>query len=612
LPELNEQWIDKFGYFTWFLAEKMMKKFIITIVVSLYVGVLTAQQIDSKQTENLKKHLYTLASDETQGRAPGTKGSRVASAYILKQFKKLKLNVSFNNGFQDFEIVDNVEPNKNNELKISSYTPLFERDFMVYPYSISDSVDCSVVFAGYGFDLTNDSVTWNDYKTVDVKGKCVLVFKGDPDYEKPISPFVRQGGERNKAILAKLKGARAILLVSPESVDKTDEFVAFSSYQGDVGIPVIQIKRFVADSILKFAKEDVRHLEKQMKSQYAPVSIDIPAQIHLKTGLTIKKAQTRNIMAILPGTDPLLKNEYIVVGAHYDHLGFGGRGSSSMKPDTIAVHYGADDNASGVTTILGIAAKLTEENTALKRSILFMAFDAEEEGLLGSKYFLNNPIVPVDKIKVMLNFDMVGRMREDKTLQLHGTGTSLETDSILKKMLINYSFKPTFDPQGTGPSDYAAFYNKNIPVIGFTTGVHSDYHTPFDKPEAINYPGIKEIVDFSAVLVSELANRNASLTFRQVSSPSENKSVRRGKVTLGIMPDFSGADNNGVRVDGVSKGKPAEKAGILKDDIIVSINGESVKDIYEYMFQMGKYKIGDTIMVEIQRKSDRVKIEVKL
>lgn len=590
----------------------MQKKFIISVVFSLYVVIIAAQEIDNKAIENLKKHLFTLASDETQGRAPGTNGSRVASAYILSQFKKLKLDIPFNHGYQNFDIVNSVEPSKNNALSIATFTPLFGRDFMVYPYSTSDTVGCSVVFAGYGFEMKNDTLVWNDYKTVDVNGKCVLVFRGDPDYNKPVSPFVGQGGERNKAILAKAKGAKAILFVSPVDVDKGDEFISIKSFQGDVGIPVLQIKRAVADSILQYAKENVRQIEEKIKTRYAPVAFDIPVQMNIITELSVKKAQTRNIIAILPGSDPVLKEEYIVVGAHYDHLGMGGWGSSSMKPDTIAIHYGADDNASGVTAILAIASNLAREKAVLKRSILFVAFDTEEAGLLGSKYFLNNPWVSIDKIKAMLNFDMVGRLREDKTLQLHGTGTSSEIDSILRKLLMHYSFKATFDPQGNGPSDYASFYNKNIPVIGFTTGVHPDYHTPADTPEKINYLGINEIVDFSSTLVTEIANRENNLSFRQVSEQSENRNIRRGKVTLGIMPDFSGSDNNGVRVDGVSRGKPAEKAGILKDDVIVAIHGEAIKDIYEYMFQMAKYNAGDTLMVEVNRKGVLLKIEVKL
>jgi Zn-dependent M28 family amino/carboxypeptidase len=290
----------------------------------------------------------------------------------------------------------------------------------------------------------------------------------------------------------------------------------------------------------------------------------------------------------------------------------GGRGSSSTKQDTMAVHHGADDNASGVTAILGIARKITTLKQPLKRSLIFIAFDGEEEGLLGSKYYVNNPVIPLGKTMVMLNFDMVGRLKEDKTLQLAGTGTAAESDSILKSILTGFNFKSTFDPGGTGPSDYASFYGKNIPVISFTTGVHPDYHTPEDKPEKINYQGLSEIINLSTKLITELANRDKPLTYKQVSSPSETRNVRRGKVSLGIMPDFSGAEKNGLRVDGVTKGKPADKAGVLKDDIITAINGAPIKDIYEYMYQMGKCNQGDKIIVEIKRNEKLIKLEVEL
>lgn len=241
-----------------------------------------------------------------------------------------------------------------------------------------------------------------------------------------------------------------------------------------------------------------------------------------------------------------------------------------------------------------------------------MAFDAEEEGLLGSKYFVNNPLIPLANIKAMMNFDMVGRLNSENKLQLHGTGTALETDTLLKMTLAKYNFKPTFDPGGNGPSDYAAFYGKNIPVIALTTGIHPDYHTPADKPEKINYSGMVKIVDFSSQILIDLANREKPLTFKQVETAGEYKNVRRGKATLGIMPDFSGAEKIGVRVDGVTKGKPAEKAGILKDDIIIGINGTPVKDIYEYMFQMGKHKQGDKIIIDVKRKEETIHIEVEL
>jgi C-terminal processing protease CtpA/Prc len=212
----------------------------------------------------------------------------------------------------------------------------------------------------------------------------------------------------------------------------------------------------------------------------------------------------------------------------------------------------------------------------------------------------------------MINLDMVGRLSEKKPLQVYGNGTALELDSIVKVHLKKYTFQPIYHPGGTGPSDHASFYSKNIPVLFFMTDLHTDYHTPSDTPDKINYQGMEEIASLAFDIVTDIANRPKALTFKEVDSPAETTSARPYKVSIGIMPDFASTDNSGVRVDAVTKGRPAEKGGILKGDVIISINGAPVKNIQDYMFQLGKCNSGDKVKVEVKRTDRTVLLEVQL
>jgi len=563
-------------------------------------------------SDQFKEKVYYLASPELKGRYPGTPESIKASDYISKSFKEDGLTFLTDKGFQNFDVVTSTQIGKNNQFSIGSYQPKPEKDFIPVAYSSSDTAQCSIVFAGYGFSINQDSLKWDDYKSIDVKNKAVLIFRGDPDYDRSASVFNRYNGDRSKVLLAKEKGAKAVILVSPKMVDKSDDLINLKGGQSTSGIPVIHIKRAVADSLFKYSSTTIDAQEKLIKQTRKPTSLDIPIKVKLITDIQQKKAQTRNVIGILPGIDPVLKNEYIVIGGHYDHLGMGGQGSGSRKPDTIAIHYGADDNASGTAMVMGLAQKLSKQKNLLKRSIIFITFDAEEEGLFGSKYFVNHPVVPLASIKAMINLDMVGRLNEKKVLQIYGNGTALEMDTIVKTYLKKYPFAPIFHPGGTGPSDHSSFYSKNIPILFFMTDLHTDYHTPADTPDKINYNGMEEIAGFAYDLAVDIANRPKALTFKEVDSPAENTNSRPYKVSMGIMPDFASTENNGVRVDAVTKGRPAEKGGILKGDFIITINGASVKNIQDYMFQLGKCNSGDKIKVEVKRNNQTVQLEVQL
>ena len=328
---------------------------------------------------------------------------------------------------------------------------------------------------------------------------------------------------------------------------------------------------------------------------------------------------THNIIAVLPGKDKHLKYEYIVVGSHYDHLGMGGQGSGSRRPDTLGVHPGADDNASGDAVVLQLARYFKKARPA--RSIIFAFFGAEEQGIVGSKQFVEwmkqedsrriNLPEGLDGIVAMVNLDMVGRMR-DNALSVSGTGTSTEFKALAEKAAASTDLTITCTPDGYGPSDQASFVAADIPVLYLTTGGHMEYHTPDDVPSTLDYDGMQRTLAFARELVSELADMPGKPDFINVPG-SNTMSHAQFKVTLGLMPDVTGASTvPGVRADIVVAGKPAHAAGMRSGDVIQEIDGKPVKDINEYMECLSELKAGTTIPVKVLRGGETIVLQVHL
>ena len=328
---------------------------------------------------------------------------------------------------------------------------------------------------------------------------------------------------------------------------------------------------------------------------------------------------THNIIAVVPGKDKRLKHEYIVVGSHYDHLGMGGEGSGSRRPDTLGVHPGADDNASGDAVVLELARHFKKARPA--RSIIFAFFGAEEQGLVGSKQFLDwmkhddsrriNLPQDIKGIVAMVNLDMVGRMR-DKAMSVSGTGTSSSFKAMVEDVAEQNGLHVTCIPDGYGPSDHASFVAVDIPVLFLTTGGHMEYHTPADVPSTLNYDGMQQTLEFSKELVTRLAALPQTPDYISVPS-SQKMSHANFKVTLGLMPDVMGASTiPGLRADIVVAGKPAHNAGIRSGDIIQEIDGKPLKDINEYMERLAELQPGTTIPVKVLRGEETIVFQVHL
>lgn len=291
----------------------------------------------------------------------------------------------------------------------------------------------------------------------------------------------------------------------------------------------------------------------------------------------------------------------IVIGAHYDHLGYGGQGS--LHRGEQAIHNGADDNASGVSLVLDLARKLKSKNT--NNNYLFMAFSGEEMGLLGSNYFVKNPTIEASSMNYMINLDMVGRLKADSTLAVHGVGTSPILKQVVKSS--NTNFKLIESESGVGPSDHTSFYLNDVPVLFFFTGQHEDYHKPGDDSEKINYDGMKLISDYIFNIITDLDD-NGKLAFRKTKDQSQD--TPRFKVGLGVIPDYL-YDGKGMRIDGVSEDKPAIKAGLQKGDIVLKIGDSTIVDIYGYMRALSVFDEGDKTKVVVKREGKEIEADIE-
>jgi hypothetical protein len=584
------------------------------IALFISAATLAACQTKSKFDKNITRgelyqHVDFLASDSLMGRFPGTPFDRVSAKYIRDHFERAGLKMLGEYGYQFFDVILRQSPGRN-VLKYNGLNFEYGLDFATFPFSANDSIDAKVVFVGYGFKINNDKLSWDDYLAVNVNRKWVLILRGDPEPDNPNSVFAGQASDRNKVMLAKDNGAAGVILVSGNLFDPKDQLVTMDERGYNVGIPVIQVTRNVADKLLAGVGK-VELLEKKLNADRAPLSRELAQKVYIKTEVNNDARTSQNVVALIKGSDPVLAREYIVVGAHYDHLGTGGKHSNSRTPDTIAVHNGADDNASGVSAMIEIAQKLSANRQNLKRSVVLVAFGAEEMGLIGSQKFVESGIIPVDSIEAMVNLDMVGRMA-DNTLQIGGVKSSVQSVDLLKSLNPDSTLKLAMSPEGYGPSDHASFYTRNIPVFFITTGPHIDYHTPFDDKEKINFEGMVAISNYVYSLCHLLATQGQSLTFQEAGPKSQSIRGRGFKVRLGIIPDVSGMSNNGLKALGVNDNSPAQNAGMQTGDVITAINGKSVRNIQDYMYRLSELKAGMTVSVEVRRGDKTIILLVQL
>jgi hypothetical protein len=563
--------------------------------------------------EELQSQIKYLSSDSLKGRMTGSDGDSLAAEFIRSELASYGFTPLAGDGLQRFKVTKRVVAGKDNSLSIGSKYFVPEDDFTPMAFSSDGTLDAEVVFAGYGFNINGDSLKWNDYGNVDVKGKWVLILRADPETDDNGSPFIPFSADRDKSLLAKDMGAAGVLMVSGKVYDAEDKFDALNTEGFSVDIPVLRIKRQVADYIISKSGNSIESLEKKLNTSRKPASFITGMAVKGKAEIIKETSVTRNVIMVLQGEDEQLKNEYIIIGAHYDHLGMGGPGSSSRAVDTVGVHHGADDNASGVAMMLELAEKFALTKGSHKRSIICVAFSGEELGLLGSKYFVENPGADLSRVNAMLNLDMLGRLNETNSLQVAGAGTANGLKDLIYSKSDTSEIKLVLSPEGYGPSDHSSFYGKNIPVLFYSTGAHLDYHTPADTWDKIDYEAMVKISSLIFSMAEELATSESRLQFMESGPrPEVTRTARRKGVTLGIMPDFAGAVKNGLRADFITPGKAAALGGMKKGDIITAINAKPVNNIQDYMFRMGQLKHGETISVEVLRNGKKEVLLIQL
>jgi aminopeptidase YwaD len=537
--------------------------------------------------DSVHAQIAVLASDSLEGRETGTPGEWKAAQYVAKEFSSAGLLPRGDSGgyFQSFTFIRKISPGPKNWLTVNgkalklddNYTPLPQSANMPFSFKGIVSVDYGIV--------TEDS-SYNDYSNRDVVGKAVLIKRFAPSSESnPHIDFDRYSSLTDKINAAVEHKVAGIILVTPEDRDDTLQPLGVAHITPKE-IPILFVKRAALQEL-----------------GLDPYNLSA-ASVEGETELVPVRGTGHNVVGYLPARSDTV----IVIGAHYDHLGYGGPGSRYHGAEP-RIHPGADDNASGTAGLMELAHYFTSIKDSLHYSLLFIAFTGEEEGILGSSYFVKNPTVDPDKMRMMVNMDMIGRLRDQENgLAIFGIGTAAEFKTYFDSLKTD-QLKLSFREPGTGPSDHTAFYNAKIPVLHFFTGAHEDYHTPNDTVDKIDFPGVVKVTDLIAGIVMHFDRAGVPLTFQKTKGSEAGKRRAQYSVTLGVMPDYV-ADVKGLKVDGITPDRPAERGGILKGDIVIKLGDFPIEDIYGYMSALSKFRKGDSTSVVVTRGSDTLKLPI--
>ncbi len=605
---------------------------------------------------DILSHLKYLASDSLEGRATGERGGELAAEYIVEQFQKLgllphgyagtekaaaikgasegtapttsaELGSAAGDGKdfrQYFEATIGVSMGEGNSLTVSfpegDSTYVYGEDFIPFSFSASGSVTAPVTFAGYG--ISSEQYGYDDYGKLELDSSTALVMRHEPGEQDENSVFegkalTHYSDLRYKATSAREHGASAIMVTTDplNHPPEEDELLRLQSREGlgDCGLPAVQVKQRIAEAILRAQGLDLEELQARIDSLLEPNTVAVPSvTASLNVDLVKEKRNVANVVGVLKPRNREV-SEYVVVGAHYDHLGRGGESSLSGEGE---VHNGADDNASGLSAMLDLARMFAAKRDSLKRGIVFVGFVGEEIGVLGSTFYVNNPSIPLENTVLMLNLDTVGRMRDQK-LYAAGVGSSPVIKKLIETGNAGLSLEIETSEGGYGPSDHFPFYGKGIPVLFFFTGAHGDYHKVTDDWEKINIGGVASVVRLSSVILSELVFSDMEVPFTRAASetagPPGGEGYGRGSgAWFGIVPDFGGEPGEGAKISGTSEGSPAEKAGLKAGDVIIKLGDKTVTGLHDLSYALREHKPGDEVTVVVVRGGQELKFTVTL
>lgn len=589
-------------------------------------AILTASQPAAGQNSAADPQRYlsdvkTLASPSMEGRGAGTKGIARAANFIEQRYRTLGLQPAGTKSFfQPFTVITGATLKAGNRLEVadgkSKQALKLNQDFVPFSFSASGEVAGPVVFAGYG--ATAPEFGYDDYAHLDVKDKIVLLLRYEP------AGFATKSGNAGltehsqlitKAINARNHGARAVILVNGKLQNNDeDALTKFGSVNGpeNAGIVIVQVKNNAANAWFAAAGTSLAAQQSQIDSSSAAASLAFPEKLQISLAVQIEKtrATVNNVLAYLPGKT----DEYIIIGAHYDHLGYGN--VDSLAPSQIGkVHPGADDNASGTAGVLELARLLTPRKGQLQRGILFADFAGEELGLLGSAEWVKEPTRPLDKAVAMINMDMIGRIKDEKVF-IGGTGTGAEFKEMLDAEKGKSPFHIEYSASGYSASDHTSFVGRKIPVLFFFSGLHSDYHKPSDTWDKINAPDAATLLDFVDDVALKIDSEDKRVAFVTVKEEQPEGHAATGAVSgygpyFGSIPDF-GQEENGVKFSDVRPGSPAGKAGFKAGDILVQFGDKPIHNLYDFTDALRRSKVGDVIDVQVMRDGKPVKASVTL
>ena len=599
---------------------ELLKKIVIALIIIMggvmIVSKSNKEKIDPGSAEimtfEILEHIKYLSSDKLEGRFPGSEGSKKAIKYISKNWEAQGVLPAGTKKYeQPFSYISKVSLGNRNILRVRNSKSRYKikKDFIPIGWSGNGNIDDKVVFVGYGFDI-DDSLSWNDYINVNVKNKWVLMFLNGPDGNSPHSPYGYHKKLYNKVIAARDRGVGGILFMEREEKENNKlKPLVYRQSASSAGLPIIQITHAVANNIINDKDKTVADLRSKIDQELVSFSFELDRKVSARVNLKFEKETATNVIGFIEGSDPILNKEYIIIGAHYDHLGYGGHMSGSLNPDSMQIHNGADDNASGIAGILELSHKLMMNKKLLGRSIIAICFDAEEKGLLGSKFYTQTPTKDLEQTAIMINMDMIGRLNE-KPITVGGVGSAKTLSETIEVVQKNHTLKIDKNISGMdfGRSDHASFYREDIPVLFFFTGAHQDYHKPSDDWDKIDYQGEKEVLNFVYDLIVQLSTNKEKPIFTEITNDNSDNQSPSFNVTLGVIPSY-GSQKIGMEIDGISrKNGPADKAGMKKGDIIIEINNKKIRNIYDYMARLAELNSGDKIIVKIIRN----KIEMEL
>ena len=575
---------------------------------------------------DLQHEVEWLADEKREGRMTGTAGAQASATWLIDYFRKAGLK-SFGASFElpfEFNAGERVLPEKTHcEIAIdggSKTDAALDRDFRPLAFTDDGTAEAEVVFAGYGLAVPEgNGARYDSYEGLDVKDKIVLLFRYVPENVDPArrAHLNRYAGLRYKAMLARERGAKGVLVVTGPNSPNAGEVMALTNDGTSAGSSILaaSISGKIADALLAPSGKTLKQLQTALDDEnpHAEHGFVLPkVKVKLACGIEHLKKNDSDVVAYLPPQEGS-GDEYVLVGAHYDHLGRGGMSSLQRSGEENKIHPGADDNASGTAWVMELAASLAQERAAhpekFRRGVIFACWSGEEIGIIGSAAFCEHPPVPLNKIVAYINADMVGRLRDNK-LTVQGVGSSHAWRRLIEKRNVAAGFNLVLQDDPYLPTDVTSFYIKNVPVLNFFTGAHEDYHRPTDTAEKLNYDGLERVTNFAEQIIIDLAQTSERPDLAKVERSGPTGGGRETlRAYLGTIPDYT-TEVKGVKLSGVRGGSPAEKAGLKGGDVIVEFAGQKIANIYDYTYALDAVKIGQPVKIIIERDGQRITLTV--